>query len=135
MDRNINSNELAKELFRRAQAHEREAKKLYEAAKVLNPNINEVFAGAQLIKETPELFPAKKTRKEQVIELLVARPGLQRKELREALPDMPAGTLAFLLSHEKATFVVHGNRWYIKGKEPQAQNETLKPDSDLEGLK
>lgn len=119
MEKNTDLRDLFDILIQRAQDYERKAQQLYAAAKLLNPQFEETSNHLIVEKIESEIPAVKKTRREQVIEALKGKQGLARHQLRALLPDMPPGTLAFLLSHDKKSFVVVEGKWYVRGEEPQ----------------
>jgi hypothetical protein len=112
------SEELAQELIRRAQEYEREAKKLFEAAKIINPNILEIDGPIQIERVVEAEIPGvKKTNKDKIVAALTGKKGLKLKELRALLPDMKPTTLAHTISHDKKTFTNSTGKWYLAGDE------------------
>lgn len=81
-----------------AAKYQQAARKLNEAADIIERMHNQLYHGASPISDESSL-PEKTTRKKQMINLLQEKGPLSRKEILASLPGVPLGTISYILQN------------------------------------
>lgn len=81
-----------------AAKYQQAARKLNEAADIIERMRNQLYHGAGAVSDTSTL-PEKATRKGQMINLLREKGPLSRKEILASLPGVPLGTISYILQN------------------------------------